>query len=228
MSPRGESINYVNCHCQEIPENGADVRHFDFLHTSVFDWARGFIKFEWLMKSQRAADANLLDQMQHKQPFFNDFKMRMLRKYITEENKQYLNVIYLDCYLRVFGLRFFVFNLTGFQCGPALVYLFLKFRYFESAFCQAVTPMRRFKLKVSHKIYASHFLPYWLTSYFLYGEVKQLFSDMNIWNNKVFGARLSYNMKTETDRNLLSWRNWFAQFYEGCYEMEKEKTKLDW
>jgi hypothetical protein len=45
----------------------------------------------------------------------------------------------------------------------------------------------------------------------LYGEVKQLFSDMLIWNNKIFGSDLHYNLKTEADKNLLSWRNWFSQ-----------------
>jgi len=34
---RGESINYVSCHIQEIPENGADMRHFEFIHSSLFD-----------------------------------------------------------------------------------------------------------------------------------------------------------------------------------------------
>ncbi len=37
VSYRGESINYVNCHIQEIPENGADMRHFDFIHNSLID-----------------------------------------------------------------------------------------------------------------------------------------------------------------------------------------------
>ena len=62
----------------------------------------------------------------------------------------------------------------------------------------------------------------------LYGEVKQLFSDMLVWNNKIFGADLHYNMKTEADKNLLSWRNWFSQFYEGCHEFENKQAALDW
>ena len=62
----------------------------------------------------------------------------------------------------------------------------------------------------------------------LYSEVQQVFSDMNIWNKKVFGDRLNYNIKTDSDRNLFSWRNWFAQFYEGCYEFEKKSDINDW
>ena len=49
---RGESINYVNCHIQEIPENGADIRHFDFLHTRLFNWS-DIVTFEWTMLSHR-------------------------------------------------------------------------------------------------------------------------------------------------------------------------------
>jgi cholesterol 7-dehydrogenase len=49
---RGESINYVNCHIQEIPENGADMRHFDFLHTQLIRGSN-LITFEWTMHSHR-------------------------------------------------------------------------------------------------------------------------------------------------------------------------------
>lgn len=227
LSPRGESINFVNCHCSEIPENGADLRHFDFLHTRIFDYI-SFINFEWLMKSHRAAEPDIFEFMKHKDSYYNDFKMKLMHKYIKEENKKYLNCVYLDCYVCIFKWKFFLFNLTGFQVGPSLVYLFLKSKLFETILVQSVTVMKKFKIRVSHKIYTSHYIPYWLSAYMLYGEVKQLFSDMKIWNNKAFGSKLSYNLKTEADKNLLSWRNWFSQFYEGCNEFEKEKEKLDW
>lgn len=224
LSFRGESINYVNCHMQEIPENGADIRHFDFLHTTFV----AFIKFEWTMISHRASEPDLFDVMRHRLAFIDEFKSRTLRKYITETNKSYLNVISLDCYVNILGFKFFFFNATGFQVGPALVYLFLKSRFFELIFEQAVVPLKKFHQRVSHKIYASWYLPYWLTAFMLYSEVQQVFSDMNIWNKKIFGDRLNYNMKTEADKNLYSWRNWFSQFYEGCHEFEKMSNINDW
>lgn len=51
---------------------------------------------------------------------------------------------------------------------------------------------------------------------------------MSIWNNKIFGRKLTYNLKTEADKNLLSWRNWYSQFYVGCHDYEKNIEKLDW
>jgi len=89
-----------------------------------------FIKFEWLMKSHRAQEEDLYEVMKHKISYFNDFKMKLLNRYLTNENKKYINVIYLDCYIKIFNYKFFLFNLTGFQVGPALVYLFLKSYFF--------------------------------------------------------------------------------------------------
>jgi len=225
---RGESINLVNSHCQEIPENGADIRHFDFLHTDVLE-NFPFVKFDWLMKTNRADDPDLFELMAHKDPFFNEVKTKILNQHLNEKNKQYINVIYLDCFLKFpFGFKCPLFNITGFQVGPGLVYLVLQFKFCRVIFCQSVTPLKKFKIKVSHKIFTSTYIPYWLSSYMLWGEVKQLFNDMKIWNTKIFGSRLSYNLKTEADKRLLAWRNWFGQFYEGCDKYEKELTKLDW
>jgi len=224
QSYRGESINYVNCHIQEIPENGADIRHFDFLHRSFV----AFINFDWVMTSHRASSPDIFEVMTHKRAFINDFKQKLLKRYITEENKNYVNVISLDCYVNILGFKFFFFNATGFQVGPALVYLFLKSRIFEITFEQAIIPMQKFHQRVSHKIYASRYLPYGLTAFMLYSEVQQVLNDMDIWNKKVFGDRLNYNMKTGADVNLCSWRNWFAQFYDGCHEYEKASDLNDW
>lgn len=224
---RGESVNYVNCHVQEIPENGADIRHFDFLHTKLFD-CLNFVGFEWSMLSHRADETDLFDVMKHKHEFIDEFKTKVLRKFLNEENKKYINVISLDCYLKFFKWRFFFFNATGFQLGPALVYLFLKSKFFEVVFSQSITPLKKFHIRVSHRIFTSSYLPYWLSAYMLFAEVKQLFSDMTVWNNKIFGSKLTYNMKTEADKNLHSWRNWYSSFYEGCNEFENKLDALDW
>lgn len=197
---RGESVNFVNCHIQEIPENGADIRHFDFLHKQLFKGI-DFVHFEWTMLSNRATDPDLLVKMKHKHDYINDFKVKKIKEFVTEENKEYVNVISLDCYLMLFKWRIFFFNATGFQVGPALVYLFLKAPWYELTFAQSITPLDKFMIRVSHKMYASSFLPYWITAYMLFNEVKQVLNDMDIWNNKVFGSKLSYNLKTDAGKN---------------------------
>ncbi|CAF0772677.1 unnamed protein product [Adineta steineri] len=226
MEGRGESINYVNCHVQEIPENGADFRHFDFLHQSVLDIIFPFIKFDWSMTSERASHPQLNEIMTHPNPEVNAYKMRLLKTFINDSNRDLVNVISLNSYIQFFGKhRLFVFNATGFQLGPSIVYLFLWSPYFQATFFQTVTPLEKFNQRIMHRIFSTKPLPYWLTALMLLGEVKQIFSDMNIWNNKIFGSQLNYNMKNDADKSLHAWRNWYAQFYEGCYEYEN-KTLL--
>lgn len=175
------------------------------------------------MSSEPASNPRLLELMTHAHPEANAYKMRLLQTYINDSNRPYINVISLDCYLEFFGkYRVFFFNITGFQLGPSLVYLFLWSPWFIVTFFQAVTPSEKFNQRVMHRIFSSKHLPYWLSASILMIEVKQLFSDMNIWNNKIFGSKLKYNMKNDADKCLYSWRNWYAQFYEGCHEFEKQ------
>ena len=226
---RGESINYVNCHIQEIPENGADIRHFDFVHSSFLD-SFPFIKVKWNMLSEPATEPDLKKIMQHEKPLINDFKMKLLERYVTNENKKYINVISLSCYLTFFEkYTIFLFNGTGFQVGPGLVWLFLKSNHFEIILAQSVTPLSKFCQRVSHKLYTSWYFPYFLSTIFLvFGEVRQFMNDMRIWNHKQFASKLCYNLKTEADRKLLKWRNWYAQFYDGCHEFEMKREELEW
>ena len=225
---RGESVQFVNCHIQEIPENGADIRHFDFLHTEI---VKGFslVRFHWAMQSERATRPDLLEFMSHKHEFINEHKRKLFANYLNDENKPFINIINLNAYLVFFGKwKVFFFNGTGFQVGPGLVYLFLKSKYFEIIFAQSVTPYSKFYQRLSHRIYTNWYIPYALSAGALFGEVQQVFNDMAIWNNKVFGHKLSYNLKTEADKKLLAWRNWYSQFYEGCHEYEQKTDKLDW
>jgi cholesterol 7-dehydrogenase len=67
LSLRAESINYVNCHIQEIPENGADGKHFDLVHNSVADNIP-FMKFQWKMKTKRPVDPDFKEVMTHWNP----------------------------------------------------------------------------------------------------------------------------------------------------------------
>ena len=91
------------------------------------------------MQSERATDPNLLTIMKHKYETINTFKSRLIKKYLNEENKKYINIINLECRLQIFNWQFFFFNGTGFQVGPGLVYLFLKSFFFEVSLSQSVS-----------------------------------------------------------------------------------------
>lgn len=58
----------MNCHIQEIPENGADVKHFDLIHDNAIDLFYPFMKAKWTMKSKEATDKDFNELMVHNLP----------------------------------------------------------------------------------------------------------------------------------------------------------------
>jgi len=56
LSLRGQSVDYMNCHIQEIPENGADYKHFEFVHFTLVGFLLPWVKFKWVGKDRRPSD----------------------------------------------------------------------------------------------------------------------------------------------------------------------------
>jgi hypothetical protein len=205
---------------------GSDARHFDFLHESFID-SIPFIKFKWSLLAERGTTPNLRQIMAHSNPNAHAYKMHLFDRFLTEDNLRYVNIMSLDCSLRFFDKHeLFIFNTTGFQIGPSIVYLFIWSPYFKMSFFHTLTPLEKFHQRVVHRIITSRWIPYWLSTLMLMGEVKQLYSDMKIWDHKIFREKLNYNTKNYADKCLHSYRNWYAQFYDGCYE--REMKSLSW
>lgn len=141
LTLRGESINYVNCHIQEIPENGADMRHFDYIHSSAMDiiptW---LVKMQWDMKTCPAADPNFMRIMEHPEEKCRKYQKSLFAQYFS--NKQLIkcmNVLCLDGNLIFFNKwKIRAIWATGFQMGPATVALYVKSDFFEVLFKQAI------------------------------------------------------------------------------------------
>ena len=55
-------------------------------------------------------------------------------------------------------------------------------------------------------MYASRWLPYWLTAVMLRGEGVQVTNDMYIWDSKKFGHKVFYRQNVEADAFILKWR----------------------
>ena len=53
--------------------------------------------------------------------------------------------------------------------GPGLVYVFLKSHFFTVIFIQYLQTKEKFKQELYHEMFASHWLPYWLSSVMLRG-----------------------------------------------------------
>jgi cholesterol 7-dehydrogenase len=81
LSNRGESIHDINCHIQDIPENGADVFHFKYVHKYLFSKYKLF-EFVWNPQWKSGDDSDILQIFEHKDKKIRDFKMDIYNKYI--------------------------------------------------------------------------------------------------------------------------------------------------
>lgn len=71
---RSETLDHVNCQTQEIPENGADWKHFEYVHYYLFLCLVPWVKFAWRPISRKATDPDFWDVMtQHERPKVREF-----------------------------------------------------------------------------------------------------------------------------------------------------------
>lgn len=204
------------CHAQDVPENGADVFHFKYVHKypiTGFKW----IEFMWLPKWMSGDDPNLPAIFEHPDKKIREFKQGIYNNLVKDhKNKEYLSFANIDNYI-VFPVigKFFVFNLTVVQMGPGLVYVFLKTHFFTTLFVQYIQSVDKYKQILYHEMYASNWLPYWITAVMLRGEAIQVYNDLLIWDSKKFGYKIYYK-DNDADKFILSWRKWFSKYYQGC------------
>mmetsp|Transcript_34499 Transcript_34499/g.31192 ORF Transcript_34499/g.31192 Transcript_34499/m.31192 type:complete len:104 (+) Transcript_34499:620-931(+) len=69
LSHRGYSVNYAHSHTCEIPENGADILHFIYVHNRALKHT-SLIKSSWNSAWCRGDDPKLLEKLKHKDPKF--------------------------------------------------------------------------------------------------------------------------------------------------------------
>jgi len=228
LTYKGVSMNRIYAHCQDIVENGGDIRHFIYVHSFLLPFTKIF-GATWDAKWVRADDPELRTKMKHKIPWVNEHKQKLFDKYLTKENSKNIGVMYLDMSMKFLNFEpIFFFNATVFQVGPGLVYLFLVSPFYEAVFFQHTSTSDKFTHNVYHHLYASNHLPHAITALMLRLEAQQVTNDTFIWNNKQFAIQPTYNLEAEADTTILTWRKWFSQFYEGCTLRESELNKYTW
>ena len=224
---RGFSLNLVNAHISDIAENGGDLLHFKYIHSSIIPL---LVSGSWDAKWIRGDDPKLREKLHLKNPKHNEYRTKLLDKFLTEKTKKYIGVIHLFNELNIMnildGQHFF--TLTGFQLGPGLVYLFIQGKFFETMLIQHIDTKDKYHQEVYHEIYCDWMTPYWFSALQLRLEVRQVLNDGVVWDNKKFAYKSYFSNNVEEDECLISWRKWFSQFYEGCKEEEEKKNSLTW
>jgi cholesterol 7-dehydrogenase len=139
LSSRGYTKHTIKCHVQDLPENGADVFHFKYVHKypiSGINW----MQFMWVPNWKAGNDPDLPALFEHSSKDIREFKQQIYNNLVKDhKNKEHLSFANIDNFilLPLIG-KLFVFNLTVVQMGPGLVYVFLKTHFFTVLFVQYV------------------------------------------------------------------------------------------
>ena len=70
---RARTVHEVRCHIQDIPENGADVFHFKYVHSEIIPKVN-IVQFLWLAKWRRGDDPDVREIFEHDVKYVRDFK----------------------------------------------------------------------------------------------------------------------------------------------------------
>jgi hypothetical protein len=214
LEARGRIINKVNCHISDIAENGADLAHFLYVHN---EFVPKLVIPSWKSVWVKGDDYKLREKMYLNDEIHDKFRNSLLDKYIDEKNKKYIGVFSIEIRLNILkvikGLHFF--TITGFQLGSGIVYIFFKSAYQEILIIQYIQTKGDYEQFLFHDMFADCFIPYWFTALHLRTEASQILNDGVIWDNKKFSLSPYYNNKDPYDNLIISFREWYAQFFKG-------------
>lgn len=209
-SYRGRTQHTVNCHIQEIPENGADAAHLGHLHyDSVFSGS-----------DLRFTNSRFWEFCKH------DWKPQWEP---DPEPNNHMASIYLTHVTRVFGyaLPFTELTLNIKQIGPAIVHLAFNSRFGSGVFVQGITPEGPLKQRLVHQLYASSSFPQVIANLLLLSEGCMLERDIMIWNNKRY---IKNPVLVKEDKLISRHRRWYWQFYsENSPTLQQvRESSIDW
>lgn len=215
---RGETLQQVACHVQDIPENVADARHFDYVHKRHSKFLPIYYDWKPVWKSSTDQDIDtIFDDTNYKTKQFKLSK----REYCEEPFTSVLyfeNSIKIKIFNKFYNIPFGM-KLIAFQVGPGLVYLFFDTIFGKGMFIQTLVPKNENQQELIHKLYTERKIPYIVTAFMLYAEAQQVLNDSYIWSNKIHLEKPIVCSKT--DKTLIEWRKWYSQFYT-------KKKDLSW
>lgn len=210
---RGETIQTIESHIQDIPENIADARHFLYVHKKHPGVP---LYHHWTPKWKPSTDNDfdkIFEINKNDYENMDDKSFNDLIDYINNKKKYtikpYTSTLIFDHYATINILNKsiklpFEMKTISFQIGPGIVYIFIKTSYGNGVLIQTLTPLEKNKHKLVHKLYIEKKVPYFFSAIILYGEGAQVMNDANIWCNKIHVGNPV--ITSESDKLLMKWR----------------------
>ncbi|KAL1130138.1 hypothetical protein AAG570_013076 [Ranatra chinensis] len=205
---RGRNQFIVNCHVQEVSENGGDLSHFQAVHTaSVLSGS-----------DLRFFEKACLHFFRH--------NWSATWEPSSEPGRHHVGISKLSHQITLFGkLKLATCLVDVYQNGPGYVELYFKTSFGPMVLLQTVTPVEPLLQKIVHRIYCPPLLSLY-ASFALFAESIMIERDIMVWNHKKY---IDKPLLVKEDKTLAKHRRWFSQFYsENSPLFSSRKENMDW
>jgi len=204
----GGSSHHVRAHIQDIPENGPDTAHLNYLHVPFIVKTLGLDR--WFTHTWTAtwnAGEGVESHLAH---ITVDQGVRFMGRYIPGT----------------------LIKVTITQVGPSMVHLNFNTPFGRIMAIETITPVQALLQKATHQAWAEPRVPRWFAKFVLGGLITQFERDVPIWSNKIF---LPNPLLVKEDGPIAKYRRWFARnFYsENSNQIAQARASgtagvLDW
>ncbi|XP_018405083.1 PREDICTED: cholesterol 7-desaturase-like [Cyphomyrmex costatus] len=243
---QGRNEYLINCHIQEIAENGADPAHLTSVHGPVmflsgnFSWLARHLWITYTGWRPHCSHDNQTDEDEEAAKSCNKLNNMSIhpiengkenRQFAISQNsfsnKEKHKAGLHMCHKLVLLERFSVMEIDVLaeQIGPSYVELIITTSIGPMYILQTVTPVEPLLQRVTHQIYSPPLLAPYANLIFL-GECVMFERDIKIWNYKRYERQ---PILVREDRAIQAYRRWYSQFYsEHSPTYETAMKDLQW
>nr|XP_039268745.1 cholesterol 7-desaturase nvd-like [Styela clava] len=207
----GRIEHHINTHIQDIPENGYDEPHLNYLHQPLV-----------------LAGVNLATHFDSK---FNLAGNIMETDYSTmlQTGEKHVAKISLLHVFEVFSRwRMVYVNFQIYQIGPGVVHLHVTTPVGKIVIIQNITPVEPMDQILTHALFKPWYIPNIIAKAVLWGLTVQVDRDLMVWNNRRILAKPLFLKEEKVQKTF---RRWYKQFYTDNSPRlgdTKKEGDLDW
>ena len=180
----GRTEHHIVCHIQEIPENGADTAHLDFLH--------GPLILEFLPAARHTWDASWIPQ---------------------PHPEAHMAKIAIDTAVAIGGYKLprSTVRTRITQVGPAIVQMLFPTPFGRILLQETITPLHSNIQAARHVMWCEPSVPSFIAKAIMKSTLVQFERDFIVWTNKRW---LRAPMAVREDGPILKYRRWVKQFFD--------------
>ncbi|KYN45452.1 hypothetical protein ALC53_00010, partial [Atta colombica] len=217
---QGRNEYLINCHIQDVTENGPDAMHFNELHSppiflsGEFSWLARHL---WIIYTRWQPNFSYDNQMNEDE----DEVIKTNRN--REEHKANMHLCHKVMLLERFSIM--ESDVRAEQIGPGIIELNVNTSFGSLYILLTITPIEPLLQRVIHLIFSPPLLAPHANLLFL-GECMMFERDIRIWNSKRFEQ---HPILVHEDRTIQVYRRWYSQFYSDHSPTYKTAIKdLQW